>query len=214
MQDPTDDPPVVHPRAPLQLRSTAGMRLGQHLHRAGDVWWVVLEAEDMKTRRPVSYPLPASLAPWIERYLSVERAELLGGRAGDAVWINWGGTTLGLRGLEKRIRWWSAKRFGTESVFGPHHFRHCIGTTGPAEDPTAPGVSAAVLGITAGVHRLHYDRGRRATAAGRFHAGLSQMRRETASLAKRLFAEAGNRDAEAATTPMDRDGRHAAGRKG
>jgi hypothetical protein len=74
---------------------------------------------------------------------------------------------LGYRGIDKRIRWWSAKRFG--KAFGPHRFRHALGSSAATEDPAAPGLGAAVLGITGVVYQEHYNRAKNAAAAARVH---------------------------------------------
>jgi hypothetical protein len=180
---------ILAARAP-RLRSLAGMRLGRHLLREADGRWrLVLDESDIKTGRPLEYLLPDGLGPWVDRYVAVERAEWLRGRAMDAVWVNWRGEPLGIRGVEKRIRWWSAKEFGAAGNFGPHRFRHCLVTTGPAEDPEALDVTAPILGITPEVGRKHYDRGGAEAAAKRFHASLAAERRATETLARRLFHE-------------------------
>jgi hypothetical protein len=49
--------------------------------------------------------------------LTIERVELLRGGFHDALWIDWGGERLDERGVGKRVRWWSEKRFG--KAFGP-----------------------------------------------------------------------------------------------
>jgi hypothetical protein len=59
-------------------------------------------------------------------------------------------------------------------------------------DPAVPTASAAVLGITASVHDKHYDRGGRALAAGAYHANFAQERRQSETLARRLFATRGD----------------------
>jgi hypothetical protein len=82
----------------------------------------------------------------------------------------------------------SAKRFGRMHAFGPHRFRHCIGTTGPIADPAAPGVSAALLGISGRVHEQHYDRGRRAAAGQAYHRALEEDREEARAVLRRLAA--------------------------
>ncbi|MGC5198084.1 hypothetical protein [Aphanothece microscopica] len=106
----------------------------------------------------------------------------------DAMWINWSGEPLGIIGVAKRIRWWSEKRFGQGEAFGPHRFRYGIGTVAPIADPEAPSTGAAVLGITRATHDAAYDRGSRASAASRFHAGLAAARALTAPLARNTFA--------------------------
>ena len=164
------------------------MRLGQQIRFDGVEWWMTLEVPNIKTDQPHEMPLPGSLTPWMHRYIAVERRELLAGRAGDAMWVNWGGKPLGEAGIEKRIRWCSAKRFGAEHAFGPHRFRHCIGTTAPLMAPDRPGIGAAVLGISGRVHAKHYDRGLRAQAAGGYLAGLDEDRKEARDLLRRLAA--------------------------
>ena len=78
----------------MRLRSLLAMQLGRHLRRDGPEWRIVLEAADVKTGRPLEYPLPAGLTAWMDRYLAVERAELLAGQHRDAVWIGFFGKPL------------------------------------------------------------------------------------------------------------------------
>ncbi|MFC7477973.1 hypothetical protein ACFQS7_26740 [Dankookia sp. GCM10030260] len=155
-----------------RLGSVKLMQLGQHIRFDGEEWWMSLDVPDIKTDEPHRVPLPASLTPWLARYVEVERRELLDGQVNDAMWVNWGGAALGEAGIEKRIRWWSAKRFGAEHAFGVHRFRHCIGTTAPLMAPDTPGIGATVLGIGGRVHEKHYDRGERAAAGADYLAGL------------------------------------------
>ncbi|MBL6082413.1 tyrosine-type recombinase/integrase [Belnapia sp. T18] len=172
-----------------RLSSVQVMRLGQQIRFDGVEWWMTLDVPDIKTDKPHRVPLPTSLTPWFQRYLEVERRELLDGQVSDAVWINWGGETLGEAGIEKRIRWWSTKRFGAENAFGVHRFRHCIGTTAPLMAPNAPGIGAALLGISGRVHEKHYDRGKRAAAGETYLVGLDEDRAEARAYLRRLADE-------------------------
>jgi site-specific recombinase XerD len=173
-------------RAP-RLRSLAALRLGVNTHREAEGWRIDLGEADIKTGRALSYGLPAALEAALDRYVEVERAEMLGGKVEEALWINWDGRPLQTRGVEKRIRWWSEKRFGKGASFGPHRFRHCVATAAPIADPEAPTIGASVLGITARTAKEAYDRGSRAAAATRFHAGLAEERARTAALARNIF---------------------------
>ncbi|WP_439598188.1 hypothetical protein [Falsiroseomonas sp.] len=173
-------------RAP-RLRSLTALRLGVNVHRDPEGWQIDLGEGDIKTRRPLGYGLPAVLEAALDRYVEVERAEMLAGRCEDALWISWDGQPLRAIGVAKRIRWWSEKRFGPYESFGPHRFRYGIGTIAPLADPEAPIIGAAVLGITRATHDEAYDRGSRASAASRFHAGLAAERAQTAALARNTF---------------------------
>jgi hypothetical protein len=100
----------------------------------------------IETKRPIEYRLPNELTPYIERYLNVERRELLNGRSHDAFWVNWIGQPLGEVGVEKRIRWHPEKNFGV--AFGPNRFRHALGTAQAIASPANPAAGAAILGIS------------------------------------------------------------------
>ena len=100
----------------------------------------------------------------------------------------------------------SATKFGAKGTFGPHRFRYGIGTVAPVEDPEVPVAGAVILGITAQVHREHYDRGEQEVAARRFVKSLEAERRETEGYAKHIFErrrqgdlfESGSQESEAA----------------
>ena len=102
----------------MRLRSQHALGLETQVRRSEGRWWIALGPDDVKTGRPIEYPAPDALQRWIERYVTVERVELLAGKASDAFWINWGGQPLGERGIEKRIRWHSTKKFGPKGAFG------------------------------------------------------------------------------------------------
>lgn len=172
-----------------RLGSVQVMRLGQQIRFDGVEWWMTLDVPDIKTDKPHRIPLPPGMTPWFQRYLDVERRELLNGETSDAMWVNWSGEPLGEAGIEKRIRWWSAKRFGAENAFGVHRFRHCIGTTAPLMAPDTPGIGAALLGISGRVHEQHYDRGKRAEAGRTYLTGLDEDRAEARAYLQSLAGE-------------------------
>lgn len=171
----------------MRLRSVASLGFETRLRRSDDRWHLLLGPEDVKTGRPITYAVPPSLGAWIDRYMTVERVELLAGRFSEAFWIGWDGKPLGPRGIEKRIRWRSAKEFGTAEAFGPHRFRYCVATVAPVEDPEAAANGAAMLGITRSTYAEAYDRGERETVARAFLKGLEAERAETEGFARRAF---------------------------
>lgn len=171
----------------MRRRSVEAMDLDTQVRRIDGLWHVLLGAKDMKTGHALSYPVPPSLNAWIERYMSCERVELLAGKTCDAFWVNWGGKPLRAAGIEKRIRWWSAKKFGPEGAFGPHRFRYGIATVGPVADPAAPANGAIVLGITHGTFTDAYDKGNREVVAQAYIESLEEERERTRGFAERMF---------------------------
>ena len=173
-------------RAP-RLSSIACLRLGKNVVRHHDEIRIAFEKEDMKNRKVVEYSVPPSLKPAFERYLAVERSEMMGGKDHEHCWVTRDGHSLQKASIRWIIRSRSKARFGRE--FGPHYFRHSMGTTGPMEDPTHPGVAASILNITGRVLQEHYTRAGEAEAAQRFLASLVKQREHTRTLASREFRQ-------------------------
>ncbi|MBV9747496.1 MAG: hypothetical protein JO157_01660, partial [Acetobacteraceae bacterium] len=109
------------------------------------------------------------------------------GQRHDAFWVKRDGSALGTEALASRVRSLSQQRFGT--AFGPHRFRHALGSSMALSDPESPGVAAAVLGISEGVLRQHYDRAGDGAAVAAFHAELAAERDRTEGIAMRAFRD-------------------------
>lgn len=174
---------------PLRRRTFAGLMVGRHLVRQDQTWRLILEPEDMKNRRALEVPVPESLWPSIGTYLSEIRPALLRGTQTDALWIATQGSPMALTAVGLMIRVRAKKRFGVE--FGPHRFRHALGTTASAVDPANPGTAAAVLAVGAGMVEKHYNRAENHVAAAGFHDALKAERTELGLIARRLFQPQG-----------------------
>ncbi len=170
----------------LRLGSVVSLTLDGSVRRDGPegMWRLDIQGEDVKNSRYILATLPRLLGPWIDRYVEVERRELLAGQKSEAFWINWGGEPLAPIGLDKRIRWLSAKRFGASRAFGTHRFRYCISTTAPLLILDQPGLAAALLRITSRVMAEHYDRGDAVLAVKAFHKTLAEARDRSETLAR------------------------------
>ncbi len=172
---------------PLRIRTFSALKLGQHLIRHDGHWRIVLGPEDMKNRRAVEFDVPTVLEAAIDRYLTEVRPQLLQNRQSDAVWISGLGSPWRSTAMDLRIRNLAKQRFGVE--FGPHRFRHALGTTAPIVDPSHPGSAAAVLAIGEKTVREHYDRADAHVVASRFGQALEAERTALAHLAGRLFQD-------------------------
>ena len=175
-------------RAP-RVRSMASLRLGVSVIRSGETWRLIFESDDVKTRRRIAYEAPASLSGAMERYITVEREELLAGKTHDWFWVDQYGGPLTMYAIKNIIRTRSKKTFGT--AFGPHRFRHAMGTTAPVADPAHPGVAAAILGISGRMVEEHYNLASQTDVASKFHASLRKNRAATQSVARREFRRSG-----------------------
>jgi hypothetical protein len=147
---------------------------------------IELEPGQVKTKKPDRFDLPECLTPYVRHYLDVVRPALLQGQSHDAVWVNPRGGPWTAKAIQHRVMKLTRQRFG--QAFGPHRFRHAIGTTAPMRDPSHPGVAAGLLGISPGVLELHYNRAGQSQAATRFDQALTQRHKRLTQDASRRAA--------------------------
>lgn len=165
---------------PVRLRSFACMRLGQHLIRRNDIWWLEFTADEMKTRRPFAAVLPASLAAALQRYLDHYREVLLrradGQKlAGDAVWVSKRGTAMTRRSLPNPIIRRTRDAFGQS--LPPHWFRDAAATSIAIEAPAQIVDARHVLGhVSPKTSERYYNQARSIEASRRFQDMLAGFR--------------------------------------
>ena len=63
---------------PLRRRTLAALRIGKQLVRSGDAWLLDIPAEDIKTKRPIEYPISAELSERIDFYVKQIRPQIPG----------------------------------------------------------------------------------------------------------------------------------------
>ena len=159
-----------------RLRSMSLLQVERELLRYEHLFRIELAPHQVKTTKHDRFDLPESLTPYIDHYLRVVRPALLRGRSCDSVWISkWRGP-LSAKSIQDRICTLSRQRFGT--AFGPHRFRHAIGTTAPTRDPANPGVAAGLLGISREVLEQHYNRAGQTLATTAFAKLIDRKRKE------------------------------------
>ena len=163
----------------------ASLRLGRTVIRTGKGYRLVFEREDIKTGRRLEYDAPAGIRAAIDYYIVVIRAELSTAQSGDWFWLDQYGEPISAEKIGDMIQRKSRQAF--PEGFGPHRFRHALGTSAPLADPAHPGVAAAILGISGHMVELHYNRATQADVAGKFHLSLAKTRAARRSMAKREF---------------------------
>jgi site-specific recombinase XerD len=176
-------------RAP-RLGSLAQMRLAKNLYKRNGEYWARLQSMIVKNKRELHYSLPKTLTPYLDRYLSEIRPQLLDPAASDALWGNGDGGAFTYRSIQTMINRQTQAQVGSKftEAFGPHRFRHAFASALAEADPTNPGLAAVVLGITEGVVSEHYRQARQADAARKFQTDLSAERERTHPVAARAFA--------------------------
>ncbi len=163
-----------------RLRTLSLLRLGRHLRRGENLWFLDIEGWMTKTGYAEACPLLPEVTPILDRYVEVERRELLAGQLHDHAWIGLGGQALTPDGIVASLRAQSVSRFGHR--VGPHAFRRGLATMVGLEGYASPLDASVLLG-----HRnpqttiTHYNLATSAAASRRHADRLRQLRREAGS---------------------------------
>lgn len=175
---------VLVTRAP-RLRALTSLRVGTHFYRDGSDWILNQRAPITKCRNEIVLPLPSEVGTMADRYLAVERPEMLQGTPSDMLWIAQGGRPLSRSSLVAQIRSKALKRFGVE--FGPHRFRTGLTTTLALRNPNAPFDASLILGHSPAVSLADYNRATAVAASRRRHSHIQDLRQATEDLARHAF---------------------------
>jgi integrase len=148
-------------------RAMQALCLGRHLLRNRDEWILRQEGSIMKGERTVlELPLSPRTGVILDRYVAVERCELLQGQHHDALWVARNGDPLGRSGLELMVTRRSKAYYGIS--FGPHRFRTSLTTTRAMAGGNSPFDASLILGHSPTTSIRNYNRAR-AVEASRAH---------------------------------------------
>ncbi len=156
-------------------RSMQLLRPGKELLHYEEGFWVELQPGQSKGKKSDRFSLPDTLTPYIQIYLHEVRPGLLDGALHETLWITQRGEPLSAKAITNRIIKLSRKRFGQS--FGPHRFRHAIGTLSALEASDIPELASAVLNISPAVADGHYIVQPEQIAASLLYAEIVQARR-------------------------------------
>lgn len=176
---------ILATRGP-RLRALSSLQLDKHVVWTGTEWLLDQNASITKTRVDIILPLSAEVGEMIDRYISVERPEMLRGGNSDAFWISWYGRPLKATSISGLMWRRTLERFGVG--FGPHRFRASLTTTLVTENPSAPLDAPTILGHGPKTSLKHYNRSKAIAATHRSTNRLRTLRAETEDLANRAFA--------------------------
>jgi integrase len=169
---------------PLRRKRFAGLRLGQHLVKRGDVYVLLLEEHETKNHRHFEQPLPPALTPLIARYLEQYRPQLLGGGMGgedgatgeDHLWVSWRGEPLAETGVYASVTSRTKEAFGI--AIPPHRFRDSAVTSLGETDPELVWLAPALLHhADRHIAERHYDQARDTRAIGLWQEHIREARR-------------------------------------
>jgi site-specific recombinase XerD len=161
---------------PIRLKNLTAIEIGGHLISINKVYWLVIEALEVKNQRHIEVPIPEALTSHIDDYLSNHRLRLLQGKESERFWISRFGGELTCNSIRRQIK------LHTEAAFGkpinPHLFRDCAATSIAIHDPEHVWITANILGHnTLATAQKYYDQSRMLEAARHYQSTMTKLRR-------------------------------------
>ena len=117
----------------MRRRTLAALRIGKHLVRSGDAWLLDIPAEDIKTKRPIEYPISAELSERIDFYVKQIRPQIPGAGTHDYLWASSHGRAMSDGSIYNTVRRRTRKALGFPVNL--HRFRSAAATFWSIRDP-------------------------------------------------------------------------------
>jgi len=114
-------------------RTLAAVRIGEQLKKIGDLWFLDIPREDVKTKRPLDYPISPQLSQRIDIYVGEIRPFIAGAKTHDYLWASARGRPMNGAIIYKVVRSRTQKAFGF--AVNLHRFRAAAGTFWSVQDP-------------------------------------------------------------------------------
>ena len=118
---------------PLRPRTLAALRIGKQLVKSGDQWFLDIPAEDVKTKRPLDYPLSEELSQRIDVYLTQIRSQTAGAKTHSHVWASSRGGPFRDRVIYNAVRRRTRKALGFPVNL--RQFRRAVAAFWSTQDP-------------------------------------------------------------------------------
>ena len=168
----------------LRKANFISLRIGTHLVRQMDAWWLIFKSHETKTSQPIEVPFPEQLVPALLRYLGYWRPLLAGKRySGDRLWLSYRFQPQVDHSFQLQLVDRTKKNFGKS--INPHLFRDCLATSIAIHDPQNVRMAATILGHRSfATTERHYNLAC-TLEAGRSYSDLICSRRRSSSRPRR-----------------------------
>ncbi len=157
---------------PIRLGNLAGLRVGRHLRKIGETWWIILAAAETKAGRPDERPVPEILTGPIDRWL--EQWRVLFRKPDDAFWPSLKGGPLAYTYVGHIITETTRRELGV--AVNPHLFRDCAVYTVATTAGDRMGIASGLLQHTdPRTTEKHYNKGASLGATLRYQEILDEI---------------------------------------
>jgi integrase len=118
---------------PLRRRTLSLLRIGKHLIKSGDQWSLDIPADDVKSKRPLDYPISLELSRRIDVYVNQIRSQTAGANTHDYLWACCRGGPMRAPGIYGAVR--RRTRKALSFPINLHQFRRAAATFWSVRDP-------------------------------------------------------------------------------
>jgi integrase len=118
---------------PLRRRTLAALRIGKHLIKSGDRWFLEIPAEDLKSRQPLEFPISPQLSQRIDVYINDIRPSTAGAATHEHLWASVRSKAMGGAVIYNAVRRRTRKALGF--AVNLHRFRRAAVTLWAIRDP-------------------------------------------------------------------------------
>jgi integrase/recombinase XerD len=140
---------------PLRRRTLAALRIGKQLIKSGELWALDIPAEDVKTKRPIEFPISAELQGRVDLYLNQFRCRIFDAGTHDYLWASSRGRPMDDGTFYATVRRRTREALGF--AVNPHRFRHAAATLWSTRDPVnVRGVKDLLGHASFGTTEKHY----------------------------------------------------------
>jgi integrase len=129
---------------PLRRRTLSALRIGKHLIKFGDQWSLEIPAEDVKSKRPLDYPISLEFSQRIDVYVNQIRSQTAGAGTHDYLWASSRGRPMRGQVIYNSVRRRTRKALGFP--INLHRFRRAAATLWLVQDPANVRGSKDLLG--------------------------------------------------------------------
>ncbi len=160
---------------PIRRRNLGRIIIGQNLIKTSDCYWLHFEASETKTLCPIDVPLPATLTPFMDKYLDHHRRVLLRDGKCRNLWVLKNRTAMAEQSLYTAVRARTKEAFG--KPINLHMFRDAAATSIAIEDPDHVRIAPTLLGHSSlATTQKYYDQSRMLAAGRNYQSTLNQLR--------------------------------------
>ena len=160
---------------PLRRKNLASLEIGRHLIGDGNDRYIVIPADETKTRTSIEFAIPALLLPHFDVYLTIVRPRLLKGPSCQSLWMSPKGGALRCGAIGDIVSRHTLRILGLRLT--PHDTRDAAATTWALADPSKIRTAGDLLSHADGrTTQKHYNRANALDASRRYAEIISANR--------------------------------------